>query len=181
MVLFFIAISVTPSAVASCFKLTTFRERLIRAHELGRRQPALHSTVGNSASSYTPPSVRAFQPPPQCTPMLTLFRRRRYHAWYNVQTQEYLDLRLGLPVSAPVSGHQPGEVGYLEAGSIHTIPRRLTPQADDKRASTSSFVDEHFKEITKGLREEPGKSRSEKLTNCGGAECEASARDDDDR
>ena len=60
MVLFFIAISVTPSAVASCFKLTTFRERLIRAHELGRRQPALHSTVGNSASSYTPPSVRAF-------------------------------------------------------------------------------------------------------------------------
>ena len=101
--------------------------------------------------------------------MLTLFRRRRYHAWYNVQTQEYLDLRLGLPVSAPVSGHQPGEVGYLEAGSIHTIPRRLMPQADDKRASTSSLLDEHFKEITKGLREEPRKNRSEKLTNCGGA------------
>ena len=116
--------------------------------------------------------------------MLTLFRRRRYHAWYNVQTQEYLDLRLGLPVSAPVSGHQPGEVGYLEAGSIHTISRRLTPQADDKRASTSSFVDENFKDSTKGLCREPPvsrKSRSEKLTNCGGAECEASARDEDDR
>ncbi|RPD54115.1 hypothetical protein L226DRAFT_617227 [Lentinus tigrinus ALCF2SS1-7] len=101
--------------------------------------------------------------------MSTLFRRRSHSAWYNIQTQEYIGLRRGLPVAAPISGHQAGEVGYLKEGVILTIPRNLTSHSGDK--FDSPLAEHSAKDTT---------SEEHTICQCSGAGCGAKALDDDD-
>ncbi len=116
--------------------------------------------------------------------MSNLFRPREYVAHYNVQTQNYLGLRRGLPVYAPIPGnHVVGEVGYLLQGGICVIPRQLAPHAEDKLSSSNPSPDvEDAKNNSTSCSEVQAAQdkNAEQRATCGGAECGEEVLGEDD-
>ncbi|RDX48456.1 hypothetical protein OH76DRAFT_1404717 [Lentinus brumalis] len=115
--------------------------------------------------------------------MSNLFRPREYVAHYNVQTQNYLGLRRGLPVYAPIPGnHVVGEVGYLLQGGICVIPRQLAPHAEDKLSSNPSPGVEDAKNNSTSCSEVQAAQdkNAEQRATCGGAECGEEVLGEDD-